>query len=74
MRATDPLEHGCWEPLKIGVHGTMLVGACLCAAYNLAAFCYRRETHNAVNAAVYLGLAILEVEHVGHHLEELDRG
>lgn len=56
--------------LKGAVHGTMLVGAVLCFAYNAAAFYYRRERHNAVNTLVYGLLVGLEIAHVKHHTQE----
>lgn len=71
MQPTDILERGYWEPVKVGVHGTMLLGACVCAVYNLAAFLHRRETHNAVNAGIYAALVFLEISHVQHHLAEI---
>lgn len=60
---------GTAEGLKLAVHGGMLLGALACCAYNVAAFWYRRETHNAVNAYLYAGLVALEVAHVNHHRE-----
>lgn len=60
-------QPGTAEAAKLAVHGLMLLGAGVCAAYNVAAFLYRRETHNAVNGVVYLGLTILEWEHLKHH-------
>ena len=62
-------ESGAAEPIKLAVHGGMLAGAILCAAYNLAAFYYRREPHNAINGVLYVGLTILEWEHVQHHAQ-----
>lgn len=58
-----------YEEIKLAVHAAMLGGAVVCCAYNLAAWCYRGQTHNAVNAAVYFGLTLLEVEHVKHHAQ-----
>lgn len=55
---------------KGAVHGTMLVGAVLCCTYNAAAFYFRRETHNAINALVYGLLVGLEIAHVTHHIQE----
>lgn len=55
--------------MKGAVHGVMLVGAVACFAYNAAAYYYRREQHNGVNAIIYGGLALLEVIHVKHHAE-----
>lgn len=60
---------GRCEPVKLAVHGSMLVGASICCLYNLASFWYRREGHNAVNGVVYGMLVALEIAHVSHHLE-----
>ena len=60
-------QSGTAEPLKLAIHGMMLAGASACAAYNIAAWLYRRETHNAVNGIVYIALTVLEVAHVKHH-------
>ena len=53
--------------VKAAVHGAMLVGAVACCLYNGAAYYYRRETHNGVNAVVYGLLIALEVVNVQHH-------
>jgi hypothetical protein len=66
------VQPGEFEPLKLAVHGGMLVGAALCAAYNIGAFVARREPHNAVNAALYTGLVALELSHVAHHWAAVD--
>jgi hypothetical protein len=62
-------EPGTGEAAKLAVHGLMLAGAVLCCGYNLAAFLYRREVHNAINGLIYGALIALEVEHVKHHAE-----
>ena len=54
---------------KGAVHGVMLAGAVACCAYNTAAYYYRRERHNGVNAIVYGLLVALELAHVKHHRE-----
>lgn len=54
---------------KGAIHMAMLGGAVLCCSYNAAAFYYRRERHNGVNAIVYGLLIALEVAHVQHHRE-----
>jgi len=58
--------------LKGVVHGAMLLGAVACCSYNAAAFYFRRERHNAVNAVVYALLIALEVAHVKHHASHGD--
>lgn len=55
--------------LKGAIHGVMLVGAALCCGYNVAAFWYRRQPHNAVNAIIYGALVALEYQHVTHHAD-----
>jgi hypothetical protein len=37
-------------------------------AYNAAAWMRRRQTHLAVNAAIYIAAAVWEQRHVAHHL------
>jgi hypothetical protein len=67
-------QSGTAEPLKLAIHCGMLAGAVACCAYNAAAWAYRRETHNAVNAIVYGMLCCLEWAHVRHHAERVDIG
>ena len=67
------LQCGSCERLKIGVHGSALALAALCAVYNAAAWLSRRQQHLAVNAVLYSALTAWEVEHVTHHLAELRR-
>jgi hypothetical protein len=55
--------------LKGAVHVGMLVGSAACCIYNFAAWCYRGQAHNGVNAVVYFGLTCLEVAHVQHHTQ-----
>jgi hypothetical protein len=42
------------------------------AAYNMAAWCYRRETHLGVNAVVYTLATLFEMKQTVHHLERCD--
>ena len=44
---------GNQEVFKGGVHGTACAIALVMAAYNIAAWCFRRETHLGTNAVVY---------------------
>lgn len=67
------LKCGHCEPLKIGVHASALALAAICGAYNTAAWLSRREHHLAVNAVLYVALAVWEREHVAHHLKEIRR-
>lgn len=67
---TDMLNVGRCEPLKAAVHGVLLATAAVCAAYNMAAWLKRRQSHLAVNAVVYTAATIWEHGHVLHHLIE----
>jgi hypothetical protein len=60
------------EALKGAVHASGGVLAALMAAYNIAAFCYRRERHLGVNAIVYTLATLWEVKQTSHHFERLD--
>jgi hypothetical protein len=69
MTARTFCQSGNSEGVKLAVHGGMLLGAAACCGYNTAAWYYRGETHNAVNALVYFALILLEIAHVTHHAE-----
>jgi hypothetical protein len=60
------------EALKGAVHALGGVLAASMAAYNIAAWCYRRETHLGVNAIVYTLAIIWEVKQTVHHLERCE--
>jgi hypothetical protein len=62
------LYPGNCEPLKAAFHGVALGLAAVMGAYNLAAFIRRRQSHLAVNAAIYIAAALWEQRHVAHHL------
>ena len=62
------LYPGNCEPLKAAFHGLALVLAGLMGAYNTAAWMRRRQSHLAVNAAIYIAAAFWEQRHVAHHL------
>ena len=57
------------ELLKGAFHGAGGVLAALMAAYNIAAWCYRRERHLGVNAIVYTVATLWEVKQTSHHFE-----
>jgi len=59
---------GNHEPLKCGVHGAAGIIAALMAAYNIAAFCYRRDRHLRINAVVYTLATGWEIKQTLHHL------
>ena len=60
------------EALKGAVHALGGVLAATMAAYNIAAWCYRRERHLAVNAIVYSLAIIWEAKQTAHHLEKCE--
>ncbi|MGH9386970.1 MAG: hypothetical protein ACRD2N_22100 [Vicinamibacterales bacterium] len=57
------------EAFKGAFHATGGVIAALMAAYNVAAWCYRRERHLGVNAIVYTLATLWEVKQTAHHFE-----
>jgi hypothetical protein len=59
---------GNHEELKCGIHGAAAVIAGMCAAYNIAAWCFRRDRHLRINAIVYTLAVAWEVKHTLHHL------
>ena len=63
---------GQHEVLKCGVHGAAGVIAAVMAAYNLAAWCFRREEHLGINAAVYSLAVAWELKQTLHHVHHLD--
>ena len=60
------------EAVKGAVHALGGVLAATMAAYNIAAWCYRRETHLGINAVVYTLAIIWEIKQTVHHLERCD--
>ena len=65
---SEMLDSGQCEPLKAAVHGVVLAAVGVCAAYNVAAWFKRRQTHLAVNAVVYCAAVWWEHSQVLHHL------
>ena len=59
---------GNHESVKCGVHGAVAALATLCAAYNIAACCYRRDRHLRVNAVIYTLAVAWEARQTLHHL------
>lgn len=59
------------EALKGAVHASGGLLAGLMAAYNIAAWCYRRERHLGVNAMVYTIATLWEVRQTSHHFERV---
>ena len=60
------------EALKGAVHAAGGVLAGVMAAYNIAAWCYRRELHLGINAVVYSLAIMWEVKQTAHHFERCD--
>ena len=60
------------EAVKGAVHALGGMLAASMAAYNIAAWCYRRETHLGINAIVYTLAIVWEVKQTVHHLERCD--
>ena len=59
---------GSHEALKCGVHGAVGALTALCAAYNIAAWCFRRDRHLQVNAVVYTLAVAWEIKQTLRHL------
>ena len=59
------------EGFKGGVHGAACVIAAAMAAYNIAAWCFRRERHLGANAVVYSLAVAWEAKQTLHHLQHV---
>ena len=62
------LDNGECEPAKAVVHGVLMATVAVCAAYNMAAWLKRRETHLAINSVLCCAAVWWERCHVVHHL------
>jgi len=60
------------EALKGAVHALGGILAATMAAYNIAAWCYRRETHLGINSVVYTLAVLWEMKQTVHHLERCE--
>lgn len=60
------------EALKGAVHALGGILAASMAAYNIAAFCYRRERHLCINSIVYTLAVIWEIKQTVHHLDRCE--
>ena len=60
------------EAIKGAVHALGGVLAATMAAYNIAAWCYRREPHLGVNSVVYTLAVLWEIKQTVHHLERCE--
>lgn len=63
-------DAGSSEATKGAVHGALFTLAALCWAYNGCAYLKRRESHLAVNVAVYGLLVVYEAYQVRRHGEQ----
>ena len=61
---------GNQEAVKGGVHGAACAIALAMAAYNIAAWCFRRERHLGTNAVVYTLAVGWEVKQTMRHLRK----
>ena len=62
---------GNHEGVKCAVHAAagLIVG--VCAAYNIAASCFRRDRHLRINAVVYSLAVAWELKQTLHHLNAI---
>ena len=60
------------EAIKGAVHALGGILAASMAAYNIAAWCYRRERHLCVNSIVYTLAVLWEIKQTAHHLERCE--
>jgi hypothetical protein len=59
---------GKHEALKGGVHGAAIAIAAVMAAYNIAAYCFRRDRHLRINAVLYTLAVGWEIKQTLHHV------
>jgi len=60
------------EALKGAVHALGGILAATMAAYNIAAWCYRREQQLGINSVVYTLAVLWEMKQTVHHLERCE--
>ena len=60
------------EVVKGTVHAAGVVLAATMAAYNIAAWCYRREQHLGINAVVYSLAVLWEIKQTSHHVATVE--
>ena len=60
------------EVVKGAFHALGGVLAATMAAYNIAAWCYRREAHLGINSIVYSMAVLWEIKQTAHHLERCE--
>jgi hypothetical protein len=64
---------GNHEGVKCAVHAAAGVLVGVCAAYNITAWCFRRDRHLRVNAIIYVLALAWEVRQTLHHLDGTGR-
>lgn len=74
MRPETFCRAGEKELEKGAIHAAAVVLVGAMAAYNAVAYWYRRERRLAVNAIVYGGLTVFEVQQTWRHWQHLRRG
>jgi hypothetical protein len=60
------------EAVKGAFHAMGGILAASMAAYNIVAWCYRREQHLGVNAVVYTLAVVWEMKQTVHHLDRCE--
>lgn len=73
MTARDLCASGNHEWLKCGVHASACAIAAVMAAYNVAAWSYRRDRHLWINGVIYTLACAWEVKQTLHHVTACDR-
>jgi hypothetical protein len=72
MTTRELCASGNHELLKGGVHASACAIAAAMAAYNIAAWSYRRDRHLWINGLVYTLACAWEVKQTLHHLAACD--
>ena len=68
MTARELCTSGNHEALKSGVHGVASTVAAVMAAYNIAAWVFRRDPHLRLNSVLYTLAFAWEIKQTFHHL------
>jgi hypothetical protein len=64
-------SNGEQEAIKGSVHGAACMISAVMAAYNIAAWCLRRERHLGTNAVIYVIATGWEVKQALHHIRRV---
>ena len=62
---------GNHEGVKCAVHAAAGILVGVCAAYNITAWCFRRDRHLRLNAIIYTLATAWELKQTLHHLESV---